>query len=247
MAPAHGRWSIERLPVRSGPRGIAPSGRCRAVAWRKSPAPIRNLISADGPRDSRSRPAAAAVRYRGSAGARTTDHFARRKRLHVSRNINREFEERLTFGQRLADRVAAFGGSWTFIIAFFLFLLLWVLLNTAFLVEGIGAFDAYPYVFLNLILSMLAAIQAPVIMMSQNRQAVKDRLQAGHDDEVNLKAELEIMALHEKFDEMRNTELTQLVNRQHEVLQLLLDAIRSGNPRTHPEDSPTGPGASAEA
>ena len=106
-----------------------------------------------------------------------------------------------------------------------MFLFLWVLLNTAFLVESIGAFDPYPYVSLNLVLSMLAAIQASVIMMSQNRQAVKDRLQAGHDYEVNLKAELEIMALHEKFDEMRNTELTQLVNRQQEVLQLLLDTI----------------------
>jgi uncharacterized membrane protein len=142
------------------------------------------------------------------------------KRVHVSRNINRDFEGRLTFGQRLADRVAAFGGSWTFILSFAAFLLLWVLLNAV----GPLVFDRYPYVFLNLLLSMLAAVQAPLIMMSQNRQAVKDRLQAGHDYEVNLKAELEIMQLHEKLDEMRLTQLTKLLSKQEDMLQILLDA-----------------------
>src|SRR5499433_2810046 len=125
------------------------------------------------------------------------------ERLHISRNINREFDEKLTFGQRLADRVAAFGGSWTFILIFCFILLIWVALNSFILLHRGGAFDPYPYILLNLVLSMLAALQAPVIMMSQNRQAVKDRLDAAHDYEVNLKAELEIMSLHEKVDLLR--------------------------------------------
>jgi len=103
-------------------------------------------------------------------------------------------------GARVADRVAAFGGSWSFIGLFALVLVGWVLLNTVILVTAI---DPYPFVFLNLILSMLAAVQAPVIMMSQNRQAEKDRLAAAHDYEVNLKAEIEIMRLHEKLDDLR--------------------------------------------
>jgi uncharacterized membrane protein len=147
------------------------------------------------------------------------------KRLHVSRNINRAFEERLTFGERLADRVATFGGSWTFILCFGGFLVLWVVLNSFVLFDGV-VFDRYPYVFLNLLLSMLAAIQAPIIMMSQNRLAAKDRMQAGHDYEVNLKAELEIMQLHEKLDAMRITELARLLAKQEETLQLLVDAVR---------------------
>ena len=106
-----------------------------------------------------------------------------------------------TIGDRLADRVAAIGGSWGFIIAFGLVLLTWVLINS----EGLGAvgfhaFDGYPYIFLNLILSMLAAIQAPIIMMSQNRQAKKDRIAARHDYEVNLRTQLEIIRLSRKID-----------------------------------------------
>ena len=114
-----------------------------------------------------------------------------------------------TFGERLADRVAEFGGSWTFIMIFGAFLFGWALLNSE--VLGARAFDPYPYIFLNLMLSMLAAIQAPIIMMSQNRQAAKDRLQASHDYEVNLKAEIEIMALHEKMDELRQKDLKELI------------------------------------
>src|SRR6185436_7682177 len=91
------------------------------------------------------------------------------KRLHISRNTHREFEESLTFGQRLADRIAVFGGSWTFILIFLSLLLFWIVLNTIVLVRFGKPFDRYPYIFLNLILSMLAALQAPVIMMSQNR------------------------------------------------------------------------------
>ncbi|RYF46596.1 MAG: DUF1003 domain-containing protein, partial [Cytophagaceae bacterium] len=109
-------------------------------------------------------------------------------------------DEVATFGERLSDRVAAIGGSWTFIIAFTIILLGWMLLNTDVLDHFGLAFDPYPYIFLNLMLSTVAAIQAPVIMMSQNRQSAKDRLAASLDFEVNLRAELEIMRLHEKID-----------------------------------------------
>ena len=126
---------------------------------------------------------------------RASDQFLR---TQVTRNVNLEAEERLTLGQRLADRVAAFGGSWPFILVFCVVMILWVVVNTWGLAEQ--AFDPYPYQVLNLVLSMLAAIQAPIIMMSQNRQASKDRLQADLDYRVNLKAELEVAHLHKKVD-----------------------------------------------
>ncbi|MGB9142710.1 MAG: DUF1003 domain-containing protein [Aestuariivirga sp.] len=136
------------------------------------------------------------------------------KRVAVARNINAEHDKNLTFGDRLADQVASFGGSWTFLIIFAVFIMAWVGLNAAMLVQ---AFDPYPYILLNLFMSMLASIQAPVIMMSQNRQAIKDRLAAAHDYEVNLKAEIEIMALHEKLDEIRATDLAELL--KHMIAQ----------------------------
>ena len=120
-------------------------------------------------------------------------------RTQVTRNVNEEEEERLTFGQRIADKVAAFGGSWTFIITFGMFLFAWMALNVYL---GKRAFDEYPFILLNLLLSTLAALQAPVIMMSQNRQAAKDRLQSDMDFEVNLKAELEVAQLHHKVDKI---------------------------------------------
>ncbi len=126
---------------------------------------------------------------------RQTDQLLRK---HIVRNVNVEEEERKTFGQRIADRVAAFGGSWTFILGFLAMIVVWMIINTAILRSK--AFDAYPYILLNLVLSCLAALQAPVIMMSQNRQSAKDRLQADSDYEVNLKAELEIANLHKKID-----------------------------------------------
>lgn len=132
------------------------------------------------------------------------------KRIAVSRDPSELHLEGLTFGARLADRVAEIGGSWGFVIAFGVVLLVWVTLNSATLAAPL---DPYPYILLNLFLSMLAAIQAPIIMMSQNRQAAKDRLQATHDYEVNLKAEIEIMALHEKLDEMRSKDLAELIGR----------------------------------
>jgi uncharacterized membrane protein len=136
------------------------------------------------------------------------------KRLHISRNTHQEFQESLTVGQRLADRIAVFGGSWTFILIFLSLLLGWIVLNTIVLSRLGKPFDPYPFIFLNLILSMLAALQAPVIMMSQNRYAAKDRIAAQHDYEVNLKSELEILALHEKIDTLRQQQWVELVAMQ---------------------------------
>jgi uncharacterized membrane protein len=144
---------------------------------------------------------------------------------HVTHDTNLEFDERLTFGQRVADRVAVFGGSWTFIILFGLCLLAWVALNSFILARRGASFDPYPYILLNLFLSMIAALQAPVIMMSQNRQAVKDRLDAAHDYEVNLKAELEVRALHEKLDLLRDKQWLELVAMQQEQIRLLTQLI----------------------
>jgi CRP/FNR family transcriptional regulator, cyclic AMP receptor protein len=126
---------------------------------------------------------------------RLTDELLRSQ---VSRNVNEEVEERMTFGQRVADRVAAFGGSWPFIIVFGTVMVIWVLMNTTALLRS--HFDPYPFILLNLFLSMIAAIQAPVIMMSQNRQSSKDRLKSDLDYEVNLKAELEVAQLNRKID-----------------------------------------------
>ena len=155
----------------------------------------------------------------GEGEQRVVDALSRR--LHISRDTNREFEESLTVGQRLADRIAVFGGSWTFILIFLAVLLAWVVLNTAVLGRVGRPFDPYPYIFLNLILSMLAALQAPVIMMSQNRHASKDRVAAGHDYEVNLKAELEILALHRKVDLLRQEQWLELLAMQREQIRLL--------------------------
>ncbi|AQS63174.1 DUF1003 domain-containing protein [Rhizobium rhizogenes] len=116
----------------------------------------------------------------------------------VSSDINAEFSAGASVGDRLADNIAKVGGSWGFILGFCFFLIFWAIINTIILTTG--AFDPYPFIFLNLLLSMLAAIQAPIIMMSQNRQAARDRFEAAKDYEVNLKAELEVLSLHEKID-----------------------------------------------
>jgi uncharacterized membrane protein len=125
-----------------------------------------------------------------------------------------------SFGERLADHVAAVGGSWGFIIGFGLALVIWMGWNI--LGKRLGlTFDPYPFIFLNLMLSMLAAIQAPVIMMSQNRAAARDRQAAEHDYVVNLRAELEIMHLHDKVDEIRDRQIVELLKRQSEAIRLL--------------------------
>ena len=129
-------------------------------------------------------------------------------RRPISRDVNEDLAGQARLGERIADAIARVGGSWTFIIAFLLFLLLWTTGNAYLLSRE--AFDPYPFIFLNLVLSMLAALQAPIIMMSQNRQAARDRLDAAHDYEVNLKAEIEILALHEKLDELRRREIVSL-------------------------------------
>src|SRR5262245_16948514 len=146
-------------------------------------------------------------------------------RKAVSRDKSQQHVSEARIGDRLADSIARVGGSWTFIIGFLIFLAGWSVINTILLAKG--AFDPYPYIFLNLILSMLAALQAPVIMMSQNRQAERDRLDAAHDYEVNLKAEIEIMALHEKLDELRHREILAV----HDQLTELSGRLKSRDTR----------------
>jgi uncharacterized membrane protein len=143
-------------------------------------------------------------------------------RQHIAKNTALAFDEKISVGQRAADAVARFGGSWAFIMLFAAVLLGWVGLNS-FLLANLGkhSFDPYPYILLNLFLSMLAAIQAPIMLMSQNRQSEKDRYNAEHDYEVNLKAELEIMLLHEKLDLLREGQWGELLAMQGEQLQLL--------------------------
>lgn len=147
------------------------------------------------------------------------------ERTVVSRDVSHELRQHETFGEWLADRVAEFGGSWTFISLFLGILVVWTTTNALILLEG--AFDPYPFIFLNLLLSMLAALQAPIIMMSQNRQSTKDRAAAQHDYEVNLKAELEIMTLHEKLDQVRSEQLAKLLQTQDEQIRLLTQLLQS--------------------
>lgn len=152
------------------------------------------------------------------------------KREQVSKDVHAELEATESFGDRLSDNVAKFGGSWTFILAFVATLVVWAVLNTIILLSD--AFDPYPFIFLNLLLSMLAAAQAPIIMMAQNRQAEKDRAMAEHDYQVNLKAELEIMSLHEKFDQMRTDQLAAMISAQQEQIRLLTQLVQEKGART---------------
>ncbi len=133
-------------------------------------------------------------------------------------------KQALTFGQRIADHVAIFGGSWTFIISFGVFLLIWIALNCFWLANK--GFDPYPFILLNLILSTLAAIQAPVIMMSQNRQEEKDRDRAKKDYMVNLKSELEIRMLHEKIDHLIISEQQEILEIHKEQIEMLNDILK---------------------
>jgi uncharacterized membrane protein len=166
----------------------------------------------------------------GELERRVFTHVLRRKR--TSRDTTAEFERDLTFGERLADRIATFGGSWTFICIFLAVLLAWIAYN----VEWPASFDPYPFILLNLVLSCLAALQAPVIMMSQNRMSAKDRLDASHDYEVNLKAEMEITQLHAKLDELQQRAWRDLIELQQKQLDCLhrLEERASSSP---------GPGA----
>ena len=141
----------------------------------------------------------------------------------LSRDIESEFEEKLSFGQRMADRVAEFGGSWNFIVCFAAVMLLWIGVNSvAFFWKP---FDPYPFILLNLVLSCLAAIQAPIIMMSQNRQEVKDRLRGEQDYRINLKAELEIHHLNEKLDHLIVNQWERLLKIQQIQMELLKELV----------------------
>jgi len=142
----------------------------------------------------------------------------------LSKNVDSEFEGEWTLGERLADRIATFGGSCIFLILFGLFLLVWIGINSFILY--VHPPDPYPYILLNLILSCLAAIQAPIIMMSQNRQEAKDRLRSEHDYQVNLKAELEIRHLHEKLDHLLSHQWERLAQIQEIQLELLAEISR---------------------
>lgn len=145
----------------------------------------------------------------------------------LSENIQDEIEAELTPGQKIADKVAAFGGSWTFIVAFFSFIIVWMVINMWLLATQ--PFDPYPFILLNLILSCLAAIQAPIIMMSQNRQEQKDRQRGEHDYKINLKAELEIKLLSEKIDHLlvhQNKKLLEIQEVQTDYLEDLMKEIK---------------------
>lgn len=157
-------------------------------------------------------------------------------RTSAVRDTSVELYEARSFGERMADRIAAFGGSWTFILLFLGMLLMWAFVNTELLGPRREAFDPYPYVFLNLLLSMLAALQAPVIMMSQNRQGARDRLEAAHDYEVNLKAELEIRELREAVDTLRERQWADLVALQQQQIELLEELLQNARGR-----APSGP------
>ena len=145
----------------------------------------------------------------------------------LSENIETDIEGEITFGQRMADRIATFGGSWSFIILFFSFIMIWIGVNVW--VLAAKPFDPYPFILLNLMLSCLAAIQAPIIMMSQNRQEQKDRLRSEHDYKINLKAELEIKLLSEKIDHLlvhHNKKLLEIQELQTDYLEDLMKELK---------------------
>jgi uncharacterized membrane protein len=157
----------------------------------------------------------------------------------LSANVDSDFDRDRDFGERLADRIATFGGSWTFLICFGSFVAIWILGNSFVFFTRIV--DPYPFILLNLVLSCIAAIQAPVIMMSQNRQEVKDRIRSRHDYQVNLKAELEIRQLHEKLDHLLSHQWERLVEIQEIQLELLSEMSRNHRGAPAGPAGPTGP------
>jgi uncharacterized membrane protein len=143
----------------------------------------------------------------------------------ISKNVHIESEQKLSFGDRMSDRIAGFAGGWVFIFSFFCVLLLWIGVNSWLLIWR--PFDPYPFILLNLVLSCLAAIQAPVILMSQNRQEARDRIRAEHDYIVNLKAELEIRHLHEKMDHLLMNQWQRLLEIQQIQTDLMEELAKS--------------------
>ena len=142
----------------------------------------------------------------------------------LSKNINVEFDRKLSLGERLADRLAVGAGSWKFIIVFSLILVIWIAINSIVLLWK--PFDPYPFILLNLVLSCIAAIQAPIILMSQNREEAKDRLRSEYDYRVNLKAELEIRHLHEKIDHLLMNQWQRLLEIQEIQIDLMEELTR---------------------
>lgn len=142
----------------------------------------------------------------------------------LSSDIEKQFEKKLTFGERLSDQIAEFGGSWKFLISFGAVLVVWIAVNGV--IVATHAFDPYPFILLNLILSCLAAVQAPVIMMSQNRAEARDRMRAENDYKINLKAELEIRHLHEKLDHLLRRQYNRLFEIQQIQIELLEEISR---------------------
>ena len=155
----------------------------------------------------------------------------------LTENIEKQFERKLTFGEHLSDKIASFGGSWRFIILFGTVLLGWIALNAALLANR--GFDPYPFILLNLILSCLAAIQAPIIMMSQNRAEARDRLRGENDYKVNLKAELEIRHLHEKMDHLLRRQYNRLFEIQQIQIELLEELSQRRRSSAREQATPT--------
>lgn len=158
------------------------------------------------------------------------EHAAARQ--PIARDSYSAYVEGASWGARLADAIARVGGSWSFILAFLGFLAVWTITNAW--MPPASRPDPYPFIFLNLILSMLAALQAPIIMMSQNRQSERDRIDAAHDYQVNLKAEIEIMALHEKFDELRHRDIIAMreeIERMAKILTKMEERLSAGETR----------------
>jgi len=145
----------------------------------------------------------------------------------LSKNINIEFDRRLTFGEKLADKFSGFAGSWSFILGFIMVLIIWIFVNVFIIVSK--PFDPYPFILLNLVLSCLAAIQAPIILMSQNRQEAKDSLRSEQDYRINLKAELEIRHLHEKMDHLLSSQWQRLLQIQEVQMELMEELARRTN------------------
>lgn len=160
-----------------------------------------------------------------------------REQEYVSANVNEQFDRQSTFGDRLSDRLAGFGGSWTFLVTFTVVVVAWMAVNT--MLSARPPFDPYPFILLNLVLSCLAAVQAPVILMSQNRQEDKDRLRSEHDYCVNLKAELEVRLLHTKIDQL----LTHQWQRLLEIQELQMEIMAEVAARRDAHPSPPKPPA----
>ena len=217
-----GGWLFKYLGV-TAPDGsiahvfVAVSGAAMLVGGLRL---LRRVVYAAGVT---TRPAALALEADLENQVRVLNDFERRVlgrllgRKPSTKDPNRVFDAQLTFGERIADHVATFGGSWTFIGLFVTGLVFWMIINE----ESGRPFDPYPFILLNLVLSFIAALQAPVIMMSQNRLSAKDRLDARNDYEVNLRAEMEIMGLHAKLDAVREREWTDFLRVQQEQLEVL--------------------------